>query len=418
MGIQTSQSPPKAAPNLLESRAASVLADLRAALAAVLGATGVPISRPLHLKEALNLHQTLAWKVHRFAHSSELLKDAQFIPGAAGFSTFLRAAATHGVPESTIAAAKSAYDHYRALVSSHAADRASFELLLTGLAEADSQSPADGRSIRRGGFRCASATWGVQMRQKMVCHMIGPSEKPDHVDFIILRGSFGLRRLRPGVPLSIFPATLSGADGEIVPTRAGQPLEPHNVTRGLALLPQFCSQPTPQICIGKNPAGIPEYQLGGGVIGDKEGLSIVTGERYFAAGTKYADAVNSYGISALLIRTPIESAIIDVWVHRDLFPEPFHPRPILFGELNTIPWADQIHEHAELLPLAERVESMGRGLPAAVLMDIPHYRSMVELAFNSTGWDHRDFSLYRLRQEYPVISTTLLMQFDLPKKPL
>ena len=80
----------------LRAEALGTLEELRAALAELLGAVGVPIRQPRDLKVALGLHQTLAWKIHRITQGDDPLADAQFIPGASGFATFLEAARAHG----------------------------------------------------------------------------------------------------------------------------------------------------------------------------------------------------------------------------------------------------------------------------------------------------------------------------------
>src|SRR5688572_16024654 len=97
-------SPPLAAP--LETQARAVLADLRAALSRVLAGMDVPIRRPRDLRDALDLHQTLAWKVLRIAQTSDLMADAQYIPGPAGLETFLKAADGRGVDRDVLAEAR------------------------------------------------------------------------------------------------------------------------------------------------------------------------------------------------------------------------------------------------------------------------------------------------------------------------
>lgn len=409
------ESPAQTAPTEpLRAEALATIQDLRSALAELLAAVGTPIRQPRDIKSALGLHQTLAWKIHRIAQGADPLADAQFIPGATGFATFLDAARARKLPLPTIAKVEQAYARFRTLVSDQSGDRASLELMLSGLEAAE--APADLRSVRRGGYRCNSAVWGMQLRMKLLCQIVGPSTSPGLLDFVIIRGLIGMRRLRPNVALPIAPISLVSEEGQAPESNRVQPLDPASVHKGLALMPQFSSNPLPDINIGKNAAGIAEYQLGATPIGGREGSTVISGERIRSAGSMFRDGTNEHGRTALAFRQPIERAVLDMWVHRDLFPHA-DPQASHYSEVNGVHWDEQSPAHAEVLPLVERVDHRGAGLSNAALMDVPQYRNLMDFSFAAVGWNPNDFALFRLKMDYPPISTALVMKLELPERP-
>jgi hypothetical protein len=410
-------SPAERAEDALRVRATAVLGQLRVAIAEVIAALGNDIRQPRDLKAVLGIHQTLAWRVFRFANDTNALADPRNLPGGAGLSTFLAAARTRGVPSECAEKVNECFGRFRALVDSQAGDRAALELMLAGLnSSAAAASPAS-KTSRRNGYLSNSAVWGTQMRMKLMCQVIAPSAHAGLLDFILIRGFVGMRRLRQSSRLSIMPLTI--IDSARVPPGRDTiaALDPEHVSRGLALLPQFCSKPFPDLRVAKNPAGASECQLGETPIGSRDGATLITGQLFRAAGSRYRSDACPHGNTALSIRQPIESALIDIWVHRELVPD-IKPQPLLYSESSGVAPDDQLIDHADLLPLSERVERAGQGLSAAGLVGLPRYRDLMEFAFARADWNPQDFELLRLRQAYPAMPTSLVMRFELPPEPL
>ena len=44
---------------------------------------------------------------------------------------------------------------------------------------------------------------------------------------------------------------------------------------------------------------------------------------------------------------------------------------------------------------------------------MPRYDEMRSFVFERLGWDHAEFDVYRLRVEYPILSTALALSFKL-----
>jgi hypothetical protein len=185
------------------------------------------------------------------------------------------------------------------------------------------------------------------------------------------------------------------------------------MTAGAPLLKRFCSQPLVPTMVGRNPRGVPEYELGESPLGGKAGMTVYFGEVHRSAGSAHCDEHNAYSNTALTVRLPTESAVIDVWGHRAVFGTSA-PRTLYFGELAGVPWYEQVPEYAERLEMAEQTQMVGSGLNAAPLAGVSEYPDVVAEAFARLKWNPDDFVLHRLRVEYPSVATAMVVQLDLP----
>jgi hypothetical protein len=398
----------------LESQARQVLTEIRAGFAAIIASIHPPVRRPRDLCKTLGLHQTLAWKILRIIEGPDLFADAQYIPGPAGIDAFLQSAAAQGAPPATIQRTRDAFVRYRSLIGVHAGDRASLELMLGGLG-AD-KGPTDYRTLRKAGFRCASATWGVQIRTRLLSKILNPGTAPGMMDVALIRGFIGMRRIRPGAPLTLARVVVLDNDGKARRAAQSQPIEPESAAGGLNYLRPFCSDPLPEIRIAPGPDGNPEHQLGEAAVGEASAATVFSGEVLHSSVSRYRDEHNQFSNTAVVARAPMETVVIDLWSHRDLFPGAA-PKALHFGELCGVPWYKQLPGSAEILPLQDRVEVIGTGLDAARLSGVPVYRDLMTHAFTRLGWNPDHFLLYRLKMDYPPIATALVLQVPLPVGP-
>lgn len=288
--------------------------------------------------------------------------------------------------------------------------------MLNGLIEGEEGGEAtarESRAIRRAGFRCATSTWGVQARTRILSTIARPSVAPGKIDFTLIRGAIGMRRVRPGAVLPIAPMVVKDDDGSLQRELPSRALDPTGIHKDLPLIRRFCTSPLPEIRVGRTPRGTPEYQLGELPIGGKEGVTFYFGERHHTADYGHPDQSGSYSNTALTIHMPTETAVVDVWTHRDLYPDA-RPRGRLIGELFGTPWFDQHPDFAERLVLPEQPETIGAGLRSAHVVDAPEYADVIAYAFDQLEWNAEDFTLHRLRLEFPVIATALVLQMVRP----
>ncbi len=254
----------------------------------------------------------------------------------------------------------------------------------------------------------------MQMRVRVLSKLLHPSADGRMMDIAMVRGFVGMRRIRPGAPLPLARVVVLDNDGKARHAAESRPIDPEGVQNGVPLLREFCSNPLPAIRVVPGPDGIAEHQLGESPIGELAAATVFSGEVQFAAASRFRDEHNAVSNTAVSVRTPIESLVIDLWAHRSLFPD-VHPACLLYGETCGTPWYRQLPASADRLPHAESVRTLGTGLTRARLSDVTDYVDVMRTSFERLGWEAEEFVLHRLRVEYPVIATALVVQVPLPE---
>jgi hypothetical protein len=69
------------------------------------------------------------------------------------------------------------------------------------------------------------------------------------------------------------------------------------------------------------------------------------------------------------------------------------------------------------LPFHERITRVDGGAAAAYLRESPRYLELLRAVTEQVGWTLDEFDVYRVRIEYPLLYTALLLTFDLVPAP-
>lgn len=400
----------------LEADALRVVPLLQRALDGVLvSLPGEPRpTRPRDLVARLGLHHSLAWKIIRISSGCDPMGNAQFIPGRAGMDLFLGAAERAGAEPEAVLQVREAFARFRAMVESHAGDRPTLDLMLGGLAP-ESGSPVDRPALRRAAYLCNSATWGVQMRTRLLAKVLHPHQADAAMmDIALVRLFAGMRRVRPDAPLVLSRAVVLDNDGKARRTTVAEPLEPCGGE--VPLLRRFCSDPLPTFAAARGSDGVVEQRVQGGPVGEKGAVTLCAGEVRRAAAKAFVDEHNSTSRTAVEVRLPMQRLVIDVWAHRSICPGAV-PRARTYSELGGSPWYRQPPELLLALPMAEKAETVGRGLGAAPIPGVAEYPSIMRHAFDRLGWDPAEHVLHRVRIDFPVLATAVVLEIDLPAAP-
>jgi hypothetical protein len=384
------------------SAAAGRLRAAQAALIDVLASAGVGGARPIDLGRQLGLDKTLAWRVARFVEESDPLRAARHFPGGGGVEIVLRAAEEHGVEADRVEAVRHADRALRDFVRQHAGDRRSFEAMLARGPRGGGRDPRVESDERRELFRAGSVVWGVRAQAQVLALVLRPSPSVGGMlDVLQVGGLVGLERLRPDLPWIVRRFRVSD-DAE----REGQsvrraPLDPDNVTPGgMPLIPQFCSRPIPELRRFQGPDGWAYDELIPGPVGRERLVTCVSGERYAAAVPFRWSAENTAGTYRLIVRTPVQHVLFDLYLHESLS----H-------------WGEATVRIDSLLEDRPRSE-MSAGNSAPVLAPTPAVRlgtpprvqsprytdhaNVVRWAIDRAGWESLDhFRGYRADFDYP-----------------
>ncbi|MBX9738322.1 MAG: hypothetical protein K2X32_15485 [Phycisphaerales bacterium] len=398
----------------LKAHAESILADLGLALRAVL-AKIVPGAEaaPRDLERELGLHKTLGWRVLKVAYAREPLAIAAQVPGDEGLEKFLDAAKRKGVPVSTLTPVRDAASKYRDLVRSQAGDRASLEVMLMSLAT-PTETAVELKAARRAAYRSTSYTWGVQTAARVLAGIITPVGG-DQVDLATLRAHVRMRRVRKDGILRLSRTIEHDTDAPDRRRAAAMAIQPEHIFNGVPLLPDFCTKPFPPVHAKKLPNDNIEYQFSEQPVGEQAAFTILTGEiRRGLSGARWRSETNKTNALMMTVRDPLGVGVIDLWSPPEFGIE---HRALLVSAVSVDPLT-QKPEQWHVLPASASIERMGRGLLAARLKDCPDYEAALDQCFGRLGWDPGQYELHRVRLEYPVLGSCLVLQTFLPERPV
>lgn len=384
--------------------AAARLREAQAALTDLLAGAGLGGARPVDVGRQLGLDKTLAWKLARFVQEADPVEAARHMPGPGGVEIVLRAASARGVAPVRIEAVRDADQRLRDFVGRHAGDRRSFEAMLAGGARDERLVQEE----RRAFYRAGSAIWGVRARVQFLMLALRPSERDDGMlDGVQLGGLVDFERLRSDVPWIVRRLRASATDdGRAVLRMRREPLDPAGAASGGgALVPEFCSQPPPQLRQFEGANGWVYDEIAPGPVGRRGAVTCVMGEIYRSALPFRHAPDNTQGRYTLTVRTPVECVLFDLLLHRSLS----H-----FGRANASVVGlleDRPPGAGTASLLAGPQEAQRLGAPPVVQTPrLGNYAEMVAGALARAGWGTTDdFVGYRMELEYPAAPCELLL---------
>jgi hypothetical protein len=114
----------------------------------------------------------------------------------------------------------------------------------------------------------------------------------------------------------------------------------------------------------------------------------------------------------LQITIPATVVIVDKLIHRSLPKWNYNLAVHWQGPRELFdPMVGMKELHA--LPFRERITKLAAGAAGAYLREVPQYLDLLNHATSRVGWRLQDFDVYRIRIEYPLLYTALLMTLEL-----
>lgn len=398
-------------PSELQVAAEGVLIEMGQRLRRVLTAVAPGEAGPSDLERELGLHKTLGWRIIQVAYAREPLAVASHVPGDEGLEKFLVAALARGADAGDVEGVRQIAAQYRVLIKAHAGDRASFDVMLMGMATPE-DTAVELKAARRAAYRSASYAWGVQTATRVLAVVVTPTGD-DLVDIATIRGHVRARRVRREGVVRLTRTVGHDTDAPDLQRTEPQAIEPESVLDGVALLPRFCTQPLPPVTAATLPNHRLEYRFSEQPIGEQSAITVFTGEvRRGLSGTRWSTEANRTNAIMMTIRDPLGLGVIDLWAPPEFGME---HRALVVSAIGVDPQTQRPSDwHA--LPGSATVERMGRGLLAARLSEAPMYEDAVGHCFNRLGWAANNYELHRLRLEYPMIGSCLVLQTVLPER--
>jgi len=403
-------------PVKLEDELPAVIARLCGTLVAVI--EGIPsplkIARPVDLVRALGIRPTLAWQVFRVAYARDSMIEVANLPGQGAMKKFFDAARQGQAPPELVEAASKAVQEYHQLVKTHAPDRAEFSSILAGVTEGD----ADHVELhhRRLAFRGNSHIFGLQADTHLSMYIFRRNAaNPGRLDMVGVRGMLGLRQFRPGATWTIATMTICGDDGTPQVTAPSVPISPEHEARDTGLLPSFCSRPTPLIHRRPTGSGMMNFEVEPHGVGAHSSVTCFVGQMYPASGSYWQEPNDRFAFGWTNVRTPCRTLVCDMLMPKDLLPG-VKPELLIHARHRMNDPTLQGQE-CDRLQLNEKVIYLGRGPKVIATPDVPRYEELARYVFDRIGSNADEFDVWRVRIEYPVMPSSVIVRFDLPEAP-
>jgi hypothetical protein len=235
------------------------------------------------------------------------------------------------------------------------------------------------------------------------------------LDLARVEGIISLRQLRAGAPLIVSRACVVSQAGDIQKV-CREPLGTAGGGDRMSLLTEFCSDPLPEFREIEEPSEMLQGELVSRGVGRCGAITCFEGHVVRGIGSRYWSAEDPWSCACQKIRTPCEAVVLDFLVREGTFGantpsaaaccEHFHE---LRGE---DPWRQR-----SLPTTSETVSYLGRGASVLQTQDFPRYAELARSVFDRLGWNDEAFDVYRCRIEYPIVPSTLMIYFELPKAP-
>ncbi len=409
---------PQLNPPPFEEHAREVIGRLREAVGCLIDQLPIDLTDgPTQVARGLKVDTKLAWKISHLLEETNLFEAGRYVPGAAAFRRLLRAVAPHRPPEKLVRAVRSASAEFEAMARSQAGDRRSFDLMLAGQTEG-AQLRAE-LEQRKAAYHSNGFLWGVQARAQIKTAIIAPSADPNRFDAALINGFIGLRRIRTHVPWRMTSTYSVNDHGEVRSVFDREPLDPDGISADgeitAPLLTKFCTNPLPKLGLVTRKDGAVDFGLVKGPLGKSASETCLMGEIIRAAEPRFQVPGFEFNAIYMRLRTPCEVIVLDALVDRELFDSAIY-QARLFSDL----FAGQLltqHLDCDELALHETVDQLGPGIDGARLPFMPRYREMLQYVFDRTGWPADRFMLHRVRIEYPIVPTSLVLRHRLPENP-
>lgn len=383
---------------------------VRGALTALLVSARADAGKPQEIARRFRINKNLAWKISKIVTVTDPHAVVVNLPGPTGMNTILSAFASGGASRESVEAARGAVERFDRMVEIHVGDRSTLELVLSSMAP--HRVPTEQlHHTRKMAFQGNSSIWGIQARVRLASFFLAPNPgDPGMLDTASLGGLLDVRRLRNDASVPLMMRFAYNDDGTV---RSGPSAEPVDASRAddpLMLMPEFCSSPLPEFAAVRG-NGYTRYQLAPGPVGNGGLNTWVYGECIRGFAPIYADEANRYGEHAAPVQIPAEWLVCDLQVHRDLG-FALRPEAVQYSQLavGPEPGADQSFD---LLPMAERIESIGHGPPVVATPLVPGYPEMVQRVYERMGWEARAFYGFRLVIRYPAMPTSVVVRHGL-----
>jgi hypothetical protein len=259
-------------------------------------------------------------------------------------------------------------------------------------------------------FKAMSQLKGMMAEAMLATALLHPGSDGETIDIVWVMGFLGLQRLRPNVPAKVVTRRMADEDDPRVPRNLdGDPILHMDDAR----LDDFCDGPPAEVTAVSQANDTVHYYLAGSGFGPNSGVDLVLAEvneremrRHVARGS------NRKGHVFAEVSAPTKHLLFDVLVHEDVYAGR-EPQLVIYDTvLEGVADVNDRSRDGDRLDMAESIQSLGRGAMVARDAKAPRYVDMLRHVFERTGWDERQFRVYRCTIAYPLYGSQVVFAFD------
>jgi hypothetical protein len=397
-------------------RVEAVASELRASLCTLLGlsVSGEGASAQA-IRRRFGLNSVFC---HRLASALKRPDPAGMVhqlPGPESLRKFIEVARSVDASERAVSAGLRAVESFESLIREVAGDRSGLDAILSDrLPGARARLESEAKQAVYRGMRQIK---GIAADVVTCTAMLRPSEEDhDHLDLLLVRGYFGLRRVRPTGTFTLKIVNAATEPRAFARTLDGTPVraEPRR-----ALLEPFCSGGGESLRVVEVGDTVLYAVDWGSGIGLASAHDLVLAELRRTGPRRYRkpdDPRPRTGLSDA-INVPSRRYVFDLLLHREAYPD-WEPRVRVLetGEQGRAAANDPTRD-LDLIDVEESITPLGTGLGRCGLDDVPRYGEMLEHVLGRAGWEPGELRAFRTDIEYPIFGSQVQHRFDLRLHP-
>jgi hypothetical protein len=368
------------------------------------------------LQNLIGVDRNVSWQLFKLLGPVETLATIPYIPASISLRKLLHAAKKRGVNEEYIEEVAAAFAGLEQFISSTTGDREQFETMVMSYADS-AESAQMGMHHRKAAFKADCHFFGVAVDTLAFGLLFHPGQKPDSVDFVGLRQSLGLRRLRASTDVLVDRWKMNRDNtGKTDDFLFSDALDPEAAAaHSAAVLPEFCSQPMLPLVTTLEDSGDVRTLLKHRDIGVGRDVDIATARVFRGMELSRTPDGRPMFDGLVEIGRPTRTQVIDNWVHRPTWPN-MVPSAGVFAHLPRRV-ASVVDREGVRLPFSETFNFMGSGADVARIREVPRYPDLIKYACEKMGWRFEEMDLYRIRIEYPLMDSNILLRLQSPPVP-
>ena len=325
----------------------------------------------------------------------------------------MAAAKNKGASEKLVEEAESAILDFTNLVQELGGSRSAFNTIISGLLP-DVRGRIERRN-KKAAFDAFSNLLGYQVDTSFVTCIIQPSKNDEEVcDSVCFTGKTGLKHLTPRVSRIIWAQKCCLNPDDAPQSSCDLDMKPVTREGDVPLLKEFCTKPIPKFRLFRH--GDSAYiALEGDDHPTIEPMNIFIGSFTPGPFLRYKCESLSNEYISITPSEPAKVVFLDVLMRDDVWIDT-QPELKIYrtGPRGNLAYPGE--RPFDKIDLLESVTYLGQGTNRMHTNDVENYASMVRSVFDRINWPQERFRGFRVRVEFPILHSQIMMSFPLPEK--